>query len=214
MYVGIADSFERTMVAAFGSLPRAGTARGQDSRALTTKRARNAIDILRIMNSSPDQPLVRGRTPNPRATVDDVVDRILQVVPRTMTRIRTEMRTAGSNQLTVPQLRALLFVRRHPGASLSPLAEHLGMALPATSNLVERLVQAGLVERTTNPDERRRIQLTLTAMGAEHVERAQLLVRSRLRADLTSLSPTDLGRLAGSLEVLAKLAREQEGRQP
>jgi DNA-binding MarR family transcriptional regulator len=172
------------------------------------------LDILRIMNSSPDESLVRGPAPNPRATVDDVVDRILQVVPRTMTRIRTEMRTAGSNQLTVPQLRALLFVRRHPGASLSPVAEHLGMALSATSNLVERLVQAGLLERTTNPDERRRIQLTLTALGAEHVERAQLLVRSRLRADLTSLSPTDLGRLAGSLEVLATLAREQGGRRP
>jgi DNA-binding MarR family transcriptional regulator len=166
------------------------------------------------MNSSPDQGLARKPTPGPRATVDDVVDRILQVVPRTMARIRMEMRTAGSNQLTVPQLRALLFVRRHPGASLSPLAEHLGMALPATSNLVERLVQAGLVERTTNPDERRRIQLTLTAMGADHVERAQLLVRSRLRADLTALSPTDLGRLAGSLEVLATLAREREGRRP
>jgi DNA-binding MarR family transcriptional regulator len=176
-------------------------------------RPANAV-ILRNMNSSPDQGLARNPTPSPQPTVDDVVDRILQVVPRTMARIRMEMRTAGSNQLTVPQLRALLFVRRHPGASLSPLAEHLGMALPATSNLVERLVQAGLIERTTNPDERRRIQLTLTARGADHVERAQLLVRSRLRADLTALSPTDLGRLAGSLEVLATLAREREGRRP
>jgi DNA-binding MarR family transcriptional regulator len=167
------------------------------------------------MNGSPEQLSVRGRRrTDPPATVDQVVDRILQVVPRTMARIRAEMRTAGSGTLTVPQLRALLFIRRHPGASLSPLADHLGMALPATSNLVERLVQTDLVERTTNPDERRRIRLTLTATGREHVERAQLLVRSRLRADLTAISPTDLDGLAASLEVLATLAREAEDRQP
>jgi DNA-binding MarR family transcriptional regulator len=131
-----------------------------------------------------------------------------------MSRIRAEMRNAGSGTLTVPKLRALLFIRRHPGASLSPLAEHLGMALPATSGLVERLVQAGLVNRTTNPDERRRIQLSLTAPGTEHVERAQLLVRSRLRADLAAISPAELDRLAASLEVLAGLTREHEDRQP
>jgi DNA-binding MarR family transcriptional regulator len=170
------------------------------------------------MNRSSEQLLARRRRSTaPRsapATVDQVVDRILQVVPRTMSRIRAEMRTAGSGTLTVPQLRALLFIRRHRGSSLSPLAQHLGMALPATSGLVERLVQASLVERTTNPDERRRIQLNLTSTGTEHVERAQLLVRSRLRADLAAIPPTELDRLAASLEVLATLTREHEDRQP
>jgi len=164
------------------------------------------------MNSSSEKPFARVRTSDPAADLDSVVDRILQVVPRTMGRIRMEMRTAGSGTLTVPQLRALLFIRRRPGSGLSPLAEHLGMTPPAASGLVERLVRADLVERATNPDERRRIQLRLTPAGAEHVGRAHLLVRSRLSADLADLSPSELGRLAVALEVLAGLAREETGR--
>jgi DNA-binding MarR family transcriptional regulator len=133
---------------------------------------------------------------------------MLEVVPRTMRRIRSEMRVAGPGTLTVPQLRALLYIRRHPGCGLSALADHLGMTLPAASGLVERLVRADLVDRVTDPVERRRIQLRLTAAGTEHVGRAYLLVRSRLSAELATLSPAELSGLAEALEVLAGLGRD------
>lgn len=153
-------------------------------------------------------------TSEPSTNVDEVVDRILQVVPRTMRRIRTEMRTAGTGSLTVPQLRALLHVRRRPGSGLSPLADHLGMSLPAASGLVDRLVRADLIERSADPVERRRIQLRLTPSGAELVGRAHLLVRARLSADLAALSPTDLAQLASALDVLAGLSREERAYEP
>lgn len=129
-----------------------------------------------------------------------------------MRRIRAEMRTAGTGSLTVPQLRALLYVRRNPGTGLTPLAEHLGMTAPGASGMVDRLVRTGLVDRITDPDERRRIQLRLTPDGIELVGRAHLLVRSRLSADLAHLSPAELGRLAAALEVLAGLAPDDAGR--
>lgn len=169
--------------------------------------------ILRDMNSSLSEP---SRPPTSRssgATADEVADAILHVVPRMTRRIRTEMRTAGAGALTVPQLRALLYVRRHPGTGLAPLAEHLGSTPPGASGLVERLVRAGLVERTTDPDERRRIQLRLTPTGTEHVGRAQLLVRSRLSADLASLSANELTMLAAALELLAGIAGDEDRRQ-
>ena len=137
--------------------------------------------------------------------VDVVVDRILQVIPRTMRRIRHEMRAAGSDTLSVPQLRALLYVRREPGTDLSSLADHLGLTLPGASGLVDRLVRAGLLERSMDPDERRRMRLRLTADGAEHVGRAHLHVRARLSADLGRLSATDLRSLADALETLDRL---------
>jgi DNA-binding MarR family transcriptional regulator len=166
------------------------------------------------MNSSSGQPSFGAGATDRRAELESVVDRILQVVPRTMGRIRTEMRNAGTGTLTVPQLRALLFIRRRPGGGLSPLAEHLGMALPSASALVERLVRADLVERVADPDERRRIQLRLTARGEEHLSRAHLLVRSRLSADLAALPATELTRLAAALDVLAALSRDESSQRP
>jgi DNA-binding MarR family transcriptional regulator len=160
------------------------------------------------MNSSPSK-VSEGVPP---VTADDVADRLLQVVPSTMRRIRGEMRNANSGGLTVPQLRALLFGRRHPGAGLSSLAKHLGVSLPGASGLVDRLVRADLVERTTDPNERRRIQLQLTGAGVELVSRAHLLVRARLSADLAELPPGQLEGLAAALETLAGLAIDDRTR--
>lgn len=166
------------------------------------------------MNSSSNEGSSAVAASDRRTDVDAVVDRLLQVVPRTMRRIRKEMRHAGTGTLTVPQLRALLYVRRRPGSGLAALAEHLGMTPPSASALVERLVRLGFVERVTDPAERRRIQLRLTTSGEEHVARAQVLVRFRLGADLAELPPAELARLADALELLAGLARDESERQP
>jgi len=137
----------------------------------------------------------------------ETADRILEVVPRLMRRIRREMRVAGSNGLTVPQLRALLYVRRHPAIGLSPLAEHLGMSASATSGLVDRLVRSGMLDRATDPDERRRIQLTLSPAGREHVEHAHQRTRAWLSRELAVLEPDELERLTAALDVLRVLGR-------
>ena len=43
--------------------------------------------------------------------------------------VRQEMRNHAAPRLTVPQLRALLYLKRHPDASLSAVAEHLGISV-------------------------------------------------------------------------------------
>lgn len=133
-----------------------------------------------------------------------VADRLLETVPRLMRRIRRAMRAevTGDPTMTVPQLRALLYVRRHPGRSLSALAEQLGMTLPACSMLAERLVRAGRLERTVDPAERRRVQLRLTRDGVEDVARAQRQARAWLTRGLAGLPAADLVRLEAALELL------------
>jgi DNA-binding MarR family transcriptional regulator len=139
-----------------------------------------------------------------------VADRVLETVPRVMRRIRRAMRpsVSGDTATTVPQLRALLHVRTHPGCSLSALAEHLGMTSPACSGLVERLVRAGWLERTTDPRERRRVQLRLTASGMEQVARANLRARTWLVQGLTDLPVADLEALQATLGLLERVTAE------
>ena len=133
---------------------------------------------------------------------DAVADAIMDVVPRAMRRLRQATRANTGAALTVPQVRALLFVRRDPGTDLSALAEHLGMSAPSASMLVERLVKAGLVERHANPGERRRVALALTTAGAADVERARAATRGCL-ADALAILPTDeMLALATSLPLL------------
>jgi DNA-binding MarR family transcriptional regulator len=58
--------------------------------------------------------------------------------------------------LSVPQFRALGFVHRHAGSSLSEVADHIGLTLPAMSRLIDGLVELQLMRRQSQSADRRR----------------------------------------------------------
>jgi DNA-binding MarR family transcriptional regulator len=70
------------------------------------------------------------------------------------------------SRVTVPQLRVLYFLRRHPGATTGELARHLGITVSTTSGLVIKLVDRGLVVRGRGADDRRREPLELSEAGS------------------------------------------------
>ena len=138
-------------------------------------------------------------------TPDQVAIAILETIPPAMRAIREQMRSGRAASLSVAQFRLLLFVRRHPGTSLSPLAEHLGTTLPAASQLVERLVRAGLVTRAQHPEERRRVELRLTDAGDATLAECDARTRSWLCERLSGLDETELDRLGAALRELRTL---------
>ena len=144
-------------------------------------------------------------TATPSPPNEAVADLILLVVPRTTRRIRRQMRQHGTAGLTVAQLRALLYVRRQPGSGPSAIADHLGMSLPATSALVQRLVVAGFLNRMDDPVERRRVKLQLTATGADHLAQTQAAVRAWLAQELAGFSDDDQKLLARALGILDRI---------
>jgi hypothetical protein len=79
--------------------------------------------------------------------------------------IRREMRWERLNGLTVPQLRVLVYLQRHDGASLTQVADFIGGTLSYASRLVERLVADGLVTRLNRADNRRSMTIALTPAG-------------------------------------------------
>ena len=68
-------------------------------------------------------------------------------------------------RVTLPQLRVLYQIRRAPGVTTGGLAAALGITVSTTSGLVIKLVERGLVARTTGADDRRQVPLHLTAEG-------------------------------------------------
>ena len=65
--------------------------------------------------------------------------------------------------VTGPQMRAILAIMRTPGINQGTLAEQLDVEPITTCRMVDRLEQAGLVERRRDPADRRAWQLHLTA---------------------------------------------------
>lgn len=130
------------------------------------------------------------------------------MVPVVMHFLRAEARRHGTPFLSVPQFRALVFLYRHPGTSLSSAAEHLGVTCPTASVLVDRLVRRGLVDRTAYPQERRRIALTLTTTGAQHLQQARDAARACVASLLTGLSGVELHKIEEGVTLLGKVFTE------
>jgi DNA-binding MarR family transcriptional regulator len=71
--------------------------------------------------------------------------------------------------VTLPQLRVLVLTGDRAILSMAEVAELLDVHPSNATRLVERLVQAGLLDRRDDPQNRRQLQLTLTDAGAQLV---------------------------------------------
>ena len=127
---------------------------------------------------------------------------LIETVPHVMRALNEEMRRQGGPALSLPQLRVLAYLHHHPGACLFHVSEHLGVSRPTTSIMVERLVRRGMISRATDPEERRRIVLALTPIGARHLERARRSTETHMAAVLARLSPRALERISEGLVLM------------
>ncbi len=122
--------------------------------------------------------------------------------------LRRELHSIG---VSAGQVSLLVQIRSNPGIGVSELAERERMSAPGMSGHVERLVKAGLVERTRDEaGDRRRVGLTVTGEG-HNVLRS---VRSRRTAWLASrlgdLEPDELERIEAAIEPLSQLLGDSE----
>jgi DNA-binding MarR family transcriptional regulator len=106
-------------------------------------------------------------------------------------------------RVTVPQLRVLYFLRRHPGATTGELARHLGITVSTVSGLVIKLVDRGLVVRGSVADDRRREPLQLSEAGSALVGELSEDGRALLSAVAAELGD-DLEQVTQALEALGE----------
>lgn len=136
-------------------------------------------------------------------TSDEVAAAILETIPRSMHSIREHMRSGRPAGLPVSQFRALLFLRRNPGARLSALSTHLGMSRPSGSQMADRLVAAGLMTRSQHPADSRALALHLTEAGAAALEKCDEQTRAWLCGRMSGLDNQRLAAIADALRDLS-----------
>lgn len=78
-------------------------------------------------------------------------------------------RTVSAEGLPVEFWRLLEVLADERGRTMSALAHEAGMQLPATSKVVDRMVEAALVQRSADPDDQRRVILHVSDFGLQKV---------------------------------------------
>lgn len=106
--------------------------------------------------------------------------------------------------VTVTQLRLLYFLGRCGPASVGEVAAALSVAQSSATEILDRLVRAGLVARMADPADRRVVRSVLTDAGREVTEGPWALRRTVLATALRSLSADEREAIIHGLDVLGR----------
>jgi DNA-binding MarR family transcriptional regulator len=108
--------------------------------------------------------------------------------------------------ITVGQFLALHVVSSMAVASMSDVADRLGVSAPAVSVTVDQLEEAGLVRRRRAERDARRVELVVTARGRALETRVWGRVRREMAGAVRGLPPSDLATAVRVFEEIARRA--------
>jgi DNA-binding MarR family transcriptional regulator len=134
--------------------------------------------------------------------LDDLVREIIELF-HVIGKVHKKATTSAwmALHLTLPQFKMLVVVSQVETSTIGCIAEQLGIGEPTASYLVDRLVQAGLVERSEDPADRRRAMIRLSAEGRTLLDKL-IGPRNWLDDQLRNLDPEDLSALRRGLRAV------------
>jgi DNA-binding MarR family transcriptional regulator len=114
--------------------------------------------------------------------------------------------TLDRRELSLTAAATLTTLRRSGPARLTDLAVTEGISQPSMTALVARLADQGLVQRGTDPGDRRAVLIAVTPAGADLLDRRRAARAGRLTGPLGDLPDDDVRAIAAALPALARLA--------
>lgn len=139
------------------------------------------------------------------ATARECAAAVLEAVPHLMRVLRAQVRSESNPDLSMPQFRTLAFVGRNSGAMLCDVAHFLALTPPAASKLVDGLFTAGLLARETGSQDRRCVELKLTAAGRRKYDDAVRAAEQYLAERIGKLAATSRGEVLRAMNALHAL---------
>ncbi len=113
--------------------------------------------------------------------------------------------------LSVPQFDLLSTLSEREGITQSELAERLYVTKGNVSGLVDRLVEAGMVERRAIANDRRSYALHLTDLGRDLANKGLQTQRDYVHATLGQFGPVDLLDMERLVLMWREFARSPSG---
>jgi DNA-binding MarR family transcriptional regulator len=131
------------------------------------------------------------------------MDAMLWEIGETATALRRAFdRRAASLGVTRAQWRVLARLSRMPGLRQVELADQLDMEAITLCRIVDRLAEAGLVERQADPADRRAWRLVLTANAKPLVKKLRALADDLAEEAFEGLDPARRDAVRATLAVM------------
>lgn len=143
----------------------------------------------------------------PAALADPEIFTLAEALRGPLLRASRKLRHEGQKAgLSAQDALILGYLKKHPGAGVSELADFEQISRPTMSGHVKRLETAGWVVRTDDAEDGRRQGLTVTPAGARKHEASQRHRSDWLAAQLLRLTREERQALAAAAAPLRKLS--------
>ncbi len=105
--------------------------------------------------------------------------------------------------ITMAQAKLLYVLTAVGELSMSEIAQRLGVTVSTASGAVDRLVELGLLARSEDPNNRRQVRVSVTALGLETLEQIRELSTRQLRMLFEQVSDKDLAVITRATQIMA-----------
>jgi DNA-binding MarR family transcriptional regulator len=123
-------------------------------------------------------------------------------------------RYVKASGLSMPQFGILMNLYYRHTCGVSDISDRMEISAAAASQLVEKLVQAGLLERAEDPSDRRAKLLTLSDKGRALIESGNAKRSDWVDELIDSLEPQEFETVAAALDTLTRAASRIEIKKP
>ena len=127
-----------------------------------------------------------------RQDLEALTEHVPEVLFDTSANIRLRGPTeAGLAELPPSELEVLRLVSMHPGCGILFITEHAKMRQANASTTVRSLVERGLLQKQTDPRDRRAVKLSPTPQASRDLQALREVWNKRIRGALAAADITD-----------------------
>jgi DNA-binding MarR family transcriptional regulator len=153
----------------------------------------------------------RDELPKAALPADDDIDALADAVltaSRLLVAVSARSIAAVDDSISLAQFRLLVVLSSRGRQKVTDLAEALGVNPSSATRAVDRLLEAGLVDRQTNPQSRRETQISLTRTGQRVVRNVTRRRRDEIARILAKMPRTHQRGLVRALTAFSQAGGE------
>ena len=148
--------------------------------------------------------MTKKRTIDP-AMIDAVAQNMFHVLPLLKKRLMHMDMVQKEHGTPLSHVQVLAMLQDAGSMSVSEISRRLGIAKPNITPLVDRLYEAGYVDRQHDENDRRVVNIVLMPAGEEKLAAIRATIARQIQAQSEDLSVSEFRELSDSLQSIVRI---------
>lgn len=141
----------------------------------------------------------------------ELVEEVIELLPRLGRLLKSSLCQSGELEgIPFSQLRVMSHLHGTGRSTVGEVAAAIGVSFATASELIDRLVENGLVERGVNPADRRQVHVWLTPRAACVGDRIHARRRAQVCAAFARLNPDERQAFVRGLRALVDVLNDRD----